>query len=266
MIIKNGKTISARYKGTKEIIKRYKGTLVVYESWKEIIKSGVPPLTINSKGEDLINYKIYGNTIENKSVGNQTKNVYNYEEYPLTQGCYIIYKTGGDSSISSSSNYAATLDFVPIEPNTTYTLNYATGGSNPGIAFYREANKESYISGIKSNIGFTTPDGANFVRFSVPRNTDETTIQLEKGSTITDLVPYGFIIPIKSNEVVKEIFLKKPLSTNDYIDYENQKVVINGEPIYMEIPNIPTIKGTTIIDVLTDVKPSNMEVTYIGKN
>lgn len=240
--------------------------VTVYESWRELIKRGIPPLTINSKGEYLINYKIYGNTVGNKSVGNQTKNVYNYEEYPLTKGTYIIYKSGGAITPSSTSNYSATLDFIPIEPNTIYTLNYATGGNNPGIAFYSEANEDSYISGVKSNVGFTTPDGANFIRFSVPKTTDETTIQLEKGSAITDFVKYGFIIPIKSNEVVKEIFLKKPLATNDYIDYKNQMVVIDGTPTYMEIPNIPTIKGTTILEVDTTIQPSNMEVIYKGKS
>jgi hypothetical protein len=32
-----------------------------------------------------------------------------------------------------------------------------------------------------------------------------------------------------------------------------------------ELPNIPTHKGTTIIEVDTSVRPSNMEVTYLGK-
>ena len=33
----------------------------------------------------------------------------------------------------------------------------------------------------------------------------------------------------------------------------------------MELPNIPTIKGTNIIEVDTKILPSNMEVTYLGK-
>jgi hypothetical protein len=135
--------------------------------------------------------------IEVESVGNKTKNVYNYKEYPLTRGTYITYKTGIAPEYNPSSNYACTLDFIPIEPNTTYTLNYASGGNNPGIAFYSETNEESYISGVKSNIGFTTPNGANFVRFTVPRNTDENTIQLEKSTSITDYEPYGYKIPVK---------------------------------------------------------------------
>ena len=33
----------------------------------------------------------------------------------------------------------------------------------------------------------------------------------------------------------------------------------------IELPNIPTFKGTTIIEVDTEIQPSNMEVVYKGK-
>lgn len=87
MIIKNGKTTSALYKGTKEIVKRYKGTLVVYEAWKKLIASGVPPITLQKcKGVDLVDYKIYGDSkqngtptpdtpIEIESVGRKSTNI-----------------------------------------------------------------------------------------------------------------------------------------------------------------------------------------------
>lgn len=62
MIIKN-KTISSILKGNQTIDKIMKGTLVVYESWKNLIANGVPPLTLTKcKGVDLIDYKLYGNS------------------------------------------------------------------------------------------------------------------------------------------------------------------------------------------------------------
>ena len=65
MIIKNGKTISSIYKGSQVIEKIMKGTLTVYESWKNLIASGVPPLTLtNCKGVDLVDYKIYGESVQ----------------------------------------------------------------------------------------------------------------------------------------------------------------------------------------------------------
>ena len=88
MIIKNGKTTSALYKGTKEIVKRYKGTLLVYEAFKKLIASGVPPITLQKcKGANLVDYKIYGDSVQNgtptpntpieiQSVGDKTKNLF----------------------------------------------------------------------------------------------------------------------------------------------------------------------------------------------
>lgn len=231
---------------------------IVYEAWKKIIKSGIPPLSIFAKGEDLINYKIYGNT---DGVGNQTVNLYDKENYPLSAG--YIYHGGGSFYGGSTSNYKATQDYIPIKPNTTYSINYTAGGGNPGIAWYDEDYK--YLDGIKNGVDFTTSDGAKYLRFSVNKDVDIDTIQLNEGPTILPFEEYGFRIPIKSNDVEKEIFLKKPLKANDYIDYENQLVVIDGVETYMEIPNIPTTKGTTVIEVDTNIQPSNMEVTYKGK-
>lgn len=68
--------------------------VTVYEAWKELTKNGVPPLTFYSKGEDLIDYKIYGNTvqdgvptvqtpIEYYSVGDESENIFDYQSTPL---------------------------------------------------------------------------------------------------------------------------------------------------------------------------------------
>lgn len=82
MIIKNNKTISALYKGTKEIQKRYKGTLVVYEAWKKLIASGVPPITLQKcKGVDLADYKIYGNSKQEVNTSNIWDGLYTTGSY-----------------------------------------------------------------------------------------------------------------------------------------------------------------------------------------
>ena len=62
MIIKNGKNISAIYKGNNPIEKIYKGTLIIYESFKRLLASGTPTVTIhNCKAAKLVDYKIFGN-------------------------------------------------------------------------------------------------------------------------------------------------------------------------------------------------------------
>ena len=65
MIIKNGKTISTVIKGNQVIDKIMKGTLVVYEAFKNLLASGVLPLTLTKcKGVDLVDYKLYGDSVQ----------------------------------------------------------------------------------------------------------------------------------------------------------------------------------------------------------
>ena len=56
MININNKTISSVFSGEKTIEKIFKGTLKVYEAWRNLIASGVPPLTLlKCKGKSLPN-------------------------------------------------------------------------------------------------------------------------------------------------------------------------------------------------------------------
>lgn len=88
-IFKNGKSVSAIFKGTTPIIKLYKGTQLIWQLVQEVIKTlvGIPPLSFTSNGEDLVDYKIYGNSIQDgvptpsapieiQSVGELTENGY----------------------------------------------------------------------------------------------------------------------------------------------------------------------------------------------
>ena len=68
-------------------------------------------------------------------------------------------------------------------------------------------------------------------------------IQLEEGG-LTDYEPY--VEPVTTN-----IYLDEPLSEGQTINYKKDN-----------LPVLPSFKGTTIVSVETEVKPSNMEVTY----
>lgn len=94
---KGNNTISSIFKGSQAIQKIMKGTLVVYESFKKLIASGVPPITLTKcKGVDdgkyLLDYKIYGNSVQNgtptpetpievESVGVKTSNLFDINNF-----------------------------------------------------------------------------------------------------------------------------------------------------------------------------------------
>ena len=106
-------------------------------------------------------------------------------------------------------------------------------------------------------------------------------LQVEIGTVLTDYEPY--VEPVTTN-----IYLNEPLRKVgdyvDYIDFKNQKVfrnvevlddtgtltigesykgIIDNEGTSIDLPNIPTHKGTNIIEVDTEVKPSSLEIEYV---
>lgn len=164
-----------------------------------------------NEGATILDYEPFGYKIPVKA----TNNLYNKHLYPLKKNIYIVYTSGAVAG-STSDRYKATEKYIPIEPNTTYTINYSAGGNSPGIAFYDD-NLE-YVGGVKSGIGFTTPNNAKYLRFTVNVEADDDDIQIMKGTT-----------PIET--VITNIYVYEPLRKvgdyTDYIDFKNKKVFRN---------------------------------------
>lgn len=89
-IIKDGKNISAIYKGNIPIAKIYKGANVVWEAFKTLMLSGVPPLSFTGVEKPLIDYKIYGNSKQKSILPDEYQQV-EYIEATGTQYFSIPY-------------------------------------------------------------------------------------------------------------------------------------------------------------------------------
>lgn len=158
---------------------------------------------------------------------------------------------------------------IPVKPNTSYTLScdaescysvhnkrlHAYDKNGNWIQHIGHINYQAYETGFKEMTGIT-PSNCAYVRIS-HWTTYENYIQLEEGTVATENEPY--------KGVTKNIYLDEPLTINDYIDYKKQELSKNGVIINVELPNIPTLEGTTYIEVNTETVPSNMEVVYKGK-
>lgn len=289
-----------------------------YESWKKLITSGIPPLTLQKcKGVDLVDYKIYGNSIQDgtptpdnpieiQSVGDKTKNLWkglNYYESTITTrsllfelypSAYPCIKAGNTIAISVTC-YLSEND-TRTNLRASWQFYYADGTySASKFYFYSKGQK------VRVNMIVTIPSDKE-VHYIVVRFTDFSNnpgnvwdgyienIQIEESSTVTEYESPGYRIPVKVNDNVTNIYLNEPLRKvgdyEDYIDFENQKVVRNvkvvddtgtlpieesyqglATPIEetIDLPTIPTNKGTNIIEVDTSILPSNMEVKYYGK-
>ena len=245
MIIRNNKTTSTLYKGTKEIIKRYKGTLVVYEAFKKLIASGVPPITLQKcKEANLIDYKIYGNSVQKGA---------NLFDGTYKNG-YISSNKIAAFSETVGNHY---LVVMPCEPNTTYILEkeYATERFTVGFTDEYPYTGCPIIRTLTNNSAkkITATSGENsqyLIAFVYNKTVDtlplpnveiykeqspDNPIEIQSvGDLVTDAndANYGkYKIPVKVNDNVTNIYLDEPLRKigdyADYIDFANQKVVRN---------------------------------------
>lgn len=195
-----------------------------YEAFKKLIASGVPPITLQKcKGVDLVDYKIYGNSIQDgtptpdnpieiQSVGDKTKNLWkglNYYEsnrtttslrFKLYPSAYPCIKSGNTIAISvtcylsendTRTNPRAALQFYYVDD--TY--------SDSNFYWYSKGQK------VRVNMRVTIPSDKE-VRYIVLRFTDYSdnpgnvwdgyieNIQIEESSTVTEYESPGYRIPV----------------------------------------------------------------------
>lgn len=224
---------------------KFNGQLV-YEAWKKLTKSGIPPLSIFSKGEDLIDYKIYGNTTQNgiptpqtpidvESIGIASKNILNPDIGKTTYSGYryTALEVSSQPLTISMKDKDTSIDLTGISFGFTGSGSNSAGGYNWLVSNGRIMKTET--TNTIHNNGTSVADNP-YMYFSVHPTTEETwnavferfDVQIEKGTAASEYEPYGYSIPVKVNDVITNILLNEPLrkigNDVDYIDFENKKV------------------------------------------
>ena len=210
--------------------------------------SGACPITLENcaKGK-LLDYKIYG---AEGGVGEKTKNlcsgVFNVTtkfDEPIPAGTVI--------SVSASANgYDETNQSKRLRVRFFDSTGAAITNFYPTLV-------ESENRIIMNKLSFTKD-----IYYYWLSNLNAEEVQIEVGPVHTDYEPYGYCVRIKVNEATSKVYIKEPLGADDYIDFENRKVVIGGISTMMELPELPLIYGSNTFDVDTAVKPSNVELSY----
>ncbi len=144
--------------------------------------SGALPLTFKTSSDTLLDYKIYGNTVNEEGVGVKTENLWS-PSTPSEEGRYI----DSSGTLGTDTGWIA-CDYVGIDSNEQYTFSVnTTPGALAHHAFY-DSNGQ-FISAINSGTQtFITPNDAAYARFSYRRTTTE--ITLTEGSTPLDTYIY----------------------------------------------------------------------------
>ena len=266
----NNKSISSVYDETTCIGKIMKGVLKVYESWRKLLARGLVPLTLTkSKGADLVDYKIYGESvqegiptpqapIEVESVGDLVTDETdeNYGKYKIPVN--IINDVGEISTtdiylnepLRKIGDYADYIDFLNqkvVRKIYGKTLNSSLKWSDkyyPSILISLSDVEVADVSNLKIVLSkYATNPYINIL------NIYGTTLGFDKCDEYWNF------------ENVDE--LKEWLDEHaDMVAYYPLATPVEET---IELPNIPTHKGTTILSVDTTIQPSNAEVIYMGK-
>lgn len=225
------------------------------------IAEGVPCVLEYSKGKNMRNYEVYGNSVQDgtptpespveiQSVGDlTTKNLLDSSVTISTiNGVTMTYDNGVitlNGTCTASANFV--LNNIVLSAGTyTLSANANKVPVNNDYAFVQlyDSTNNQIIEVVNSNAqGYrtiTTSVDGNFkyrVRIDVGCVYDNVILkpQLEEGSTATEYEPYHkYDIPITVTGTRSEtthIYLDEPLRKvgdyADYIDFKNQKVVRN---------------------------------------
>jgi hypothetical protein len=219
----------------------------VFEAWKVLELEGPLPLTFKSNGEPLIDYRIYGNTVQNGTptpenpimpigVGERTENIMDVYS---ANGNKVVYYSGVTFNFSEEPqcitiNGQSTAMYPQVqiwgkngvlhfENGKTYTALIRTTNKPKNSNIYiliqgcDAENNWSTIKYVYSDMGgisfSVSKDYVNFRNIFVCQNTgityDNTKayLMIIEGSTALPYEPYGHKLPILSNYTVTNIYL-----------------------------------------------------------
>jgi hypothetical protein len=255
--------------------------------------TGELPLTFTANGKPLIDYTIYGNMTQTKECGERTKNLFDKDNAPVIH----IFPTA--SGVVSERNDVYSI-ILPCKPNTTYTYSklilphrmhrvagyaeYPTLGMQS--VFLDESSETIEGDEYAQNIFTTTADARWLLIIVAAQATYDDyfnliqKLQVEESNGRTSYEPYGYKIPISVNGQTNNIYigsepLRKAVDGSDAADtlnYSTQQLIRRvdssgnalAEPIAenIELPELPSNNGTTVIDAETVLKPSKMYIKY----
>lgn len=238
------------------------------------VASGYPCVLLNSDGKRLKNYTIYGNSGGVGDAAHDGKHVIpvvsrgkNLIRFPYENGSMtkngITIQLNRDGSFLINGTCSATVIFYlalnmqnSLDKNKEYTLSVNQIVNNAYLrAVYNDANL-AYVG--EEGTWSSTSIRLNLSRYAYSQINvtyvcrtggvfDNVLIkpQLEQGTVATEYEPYQ--APQRT-----DIYLDSPIGAGQSVNYK-----ADG------LPSIPTVKGTTILEADTLIKPSNIEAKYV---
>lgn len=231
--------------------------------------SGIPPLTFKAIAGVLKNYRIYGQTVDGESVGNRTANLFDGE---LVDG-YHIGQNGLPSPYAGRCCITTPIAIDTENLFISYTAIYSDTRCMYSVLLNGELVRR--VTNVSTGQAIDASGGNElylcfYMRFGdALALTDISNIMLNTGSTPLPYEPYGYKVPVTvSNGTDTQTIpiyipeqIRKVGNETEYISYTDQKLHrVGAEDIDVNLPELPTLAGTNVLTVGTEVQPSGVEI------
>lgn len=210
-------------------------------------KTGIPPLTFVSNGENLAYYRIYG---ASGGVGDKTRNLFDAKNSTYGGGTFWF----NANNLGQNSNYYGS-NVIDVTPGETITRSFTATSANYFVQKNRAIVNVPNTGSRENGVTIIVPDDCIIYVFNIPNSIDPNTIQVVVGSQLPETYePYGYKIPIVCGGATTNIYLNEPLGENESISMSNTGV------------SIPTINGSNTLSIGTAVQPSKVFIKYGGSS
>jgi len=234
---------------------------------------GTLPATLQTVAGFLESYKMWGNT---GGVGVETENLFSSSftaSYNINTNGEVVPYTKGNSR-------CATLTPVDVSGVNTVTFSYISTSSGDAKRFiYAVFNGNTLVSREASkmsgdSINVSQGNKLYLCIYSNDENIDSsqtiTNIMLNLGSTALPYEPFGYKLPILSNDTATDIYIgDTQLAKDEYVDGETGQIYryVDGALVPTDppapLPLIPTAAGETTISYGgAGVQPEKVELKY----
>ena len=238
--------------------------------------SGLPPLSYKAKkAGTLSNYRIYGNTVSGESVGDRTGNLFDINSPNITKHHY--YDTNGIKQQNWNHDCS---EYIHCKSGVTYTLSFYSKNLYYGVFINLWNSQKQFVSNLVDSGTITvqditlsyvfTPNQDGYITFNFLYDLGYMEdIMLVEGSAPLPYEPYGYRVPVTvtngTDTQTINLYLpdqiRKVGDEAEYIDFMEQKQhFADGTSVDVTLPALPTLPGTNVLSVETEVQPSSVEI------
>ena len=250
--------------------------------------NGIPPLTFKGKGEDLKNYRIYGNTVNGENVGDlitegehageysvpvtvtngtdtETTNIYLPEQIKMVgdEAEYVDYGAQKmhrvRKNLLKNTATSQTINGLTFTVNTDGSVT-CNGRRENTSTFFTIANVTTsgkiILSGCPSG-----GSSASFAMRAFSATVSNPRVYYDIGDSCMLNTPdtYNIDIRIQSNYACDNLTFYPMIRKAD-IEDDTYEPYIENVDLDVTLPALPTLSGTNTLSVGTEVQPSGVEI------